>query len=182
MFTFHKSQLRDQPKQFERYIALCGEWDLLTALGQFADLSHFLHVDQLAARAQQRYAPDKWTVASVVQHIIDSERVFSYRALRIARGDTTPLPGFDQDLFAAHDNCAANSWASIAEAFHATRAATQCLYASLPPEALFNTAPCSGIEISAGSLGFVILGHQLHHMRVLRDLYGIGPAAGKADF
>ncbi len=118
-----------------------------------------------------RYAADKWTVAEVLVHIMDAERVFQYRALRFGRKDETPLPGFDQDPWVVHSR--ANSWdtAQILEEYRAVRAATLSLFSQFNEEDLRWKGTASGYPVSLGAVGFIICGHQRHHRNILRSRY-----------
>src|SRR5262249_56679429 len=110
-----------------------------------------------------RYAPDKWSVKEIVGHICDAERIFAYRMLRIGRGDTTPIPGFEQDDYIAPGKFNARTLADLAEEFAAIRAATMTLVQSLPQEAWARRGTASDNPVSARRLAYTISGHQQHH-------------------
>ena len=117
-----------------------------------------------------RYAPGKWTVAQVVQHLCDSEHIFTYRALRIARGDETPMEGFDQDAYAVaagHDLSLQQVIAQLA----ILRQASLDLFASFPSAALQRRGTASGNAVSARALAWITAGHTYHHARVLKERY-----------
>ncbi|HLT47287.1 MAG TPA: DinB family protein [Rubricoccaceae bacterium] len=115
------------------------------------------------------YAPGKWTVRQVVQHTLDAERVFAYRALRFARGDDTPLPGFEENAWAENDP-GQPLHDLLAEA-DAVRAATLALLRAFPEEAWDRRGVASGHPMSVRALAYVIAGHTAHHMAVLRERY-----------
>lgn len=117
------------------------------------------------------YAPGKWSIAELIVHIIDSERVFQYRALRFGRGDTTALPGFDQDIYVPNSYAENRSLASLKEEFNVVRDASVLLFRGFPKEALMNRGIASGSEVSVRALGFMISGHQKHHELVLKNRY-----------
>lgn len=121
--------------------------------------------------AQSAYAPGKWTVKQVLGHITDTERIFTYRALCLARGETNPLPGFDQDEYiqAAHFN--ACSLASLLEEFRAVREATLALYWNLPAEAWHRRGTVNNYSATVRGLAFTSAGHELHHLKILRERY-----------
>ncbi len=121
--------------------------------------------------ALRRYAPGKWTVKETVGHISDTERVLSYRILRIARGDATPLPGFEQDGYVA--NAASNERAleDLLKELRAVRQSTLSLVRSLPMEAWNRGGTASGFPVTARGLLFTLAGHELHHFQILRDKY-----------
>ncbi len=107
----------------------------------------------------------------VVQHIIDTERVFCYRALRFARNDKTSLPGFDQDLFVANVNANARNWIDILEEMRVVRQGTILLFKSFTDEALQKIGEGSGKNMSVRAIGFLCYGHQMHHLKVLKERY-----------
>jgi hypothetical protein len=122
------------------------------------------------ADADYAYAPGKWTVRQVVQHAVDAERVFAYRALRFARGDETPLPGFEENLWAEADP--GQSLEKLVGEMRAVRAATLALLRALPDEAWDRAGVASGNRMSVRGLAYVIAGHTAHHLAVLRERYG----------
>ncbi len=117
------------------------------------------------------YEMGKWTIAEVILHIIDAERVFQYRALRFLRNDKTPLPGFDQDLFVKQSNANTRDKDSLIAEFKAVREASITLFNNLGNEELFRTGIASNIEWTVGTLGFVICGHLKHHQQIITYKY-----------
>ncbi|MBU2905667.1 MULTISPECIES: DinB family protein [Arenibacter] len=117
------------------------------------------------------YEIGKWTIAEVILHIIDAERVFQYRALRFLRNDKTPLPGFDQDLFVKHSNANTRDKDSLIAEFKAVREASITLFLNLKNEDLSRTGTASNIEWTVGTLGFVICGHLKHHQQIILHRY-----------
>ena len=122
-------------------------------------------------RASRAYGSGKWTLKESLLHVIDTERVFTYRLLRIARGDTTPLPGFEQDDWVPHSGANVRSMASLLLEFASVRAATLQLMDSLAPPAWARRGTASGKEVSARALAYVCAGHELHHQRIFRERY-----------
>src|SRR5580692_4019109 len=118
-----------------------------------------------------RYAPGKWTVKEVLGHITDTERIFTYRALRIARGDQTPLPGFEQDDYVRNGGFNERPLASLVEEFAHVRSASLALFRSLGPEAWLRRGTASKNEVSVRALAFITAGHELHHRRILEERY-----------
>ncbi|HEX9345410.1 MAG TPA: DinB family protein [Candidatus Acidoferrum sp.] len=118
-----------------------------------------------------RYAPGKWTVKEVLGHITDTERIFSYRALRIARGDQTPLPGFEQDDYVRSGAFGDRTLAGLAEEFGAVRTASVSLLRSFNEEAWSRRGVASQKEVTVRALGFMIAGHQIHHRIILEERY-----------
>ena len=124
--------------------------------------------------ARHRYAPGKWSVKEMVGHLSDTERVFAYRLLRMARGDATPLPGFEQDDFVAAARFDERGIGELIDEFRSVRAATLALLRGLTPDELARTGTASGFPFTARSIAWIIAGHELHHRGVLRDRYGVG--------
>lgn len=120
-----------------------------------------------------RYAEGKWSVKEVLGHITDNERIMGYRLLRIARGDKTPLPGYDQDTMMEGAPFQACSLAFLLEDYQAVRLATLTLLKSMTEEAWVRQGTASDCVFTARALACVIVGHELHHLQVLRERYGI---------
>ena len=118
-----------------------------------------------------RYAPDKWTIKEVLGHVTDAERIFTYRALRIARGDQTPLPGFEQDDFVKNGGFGTRTLADIVEEFGAVRGASIALFRSLDDAAWSKRGLASQKEVTVRALGFITAGHQIHHRAILEEQY-----------
>jgi hypothetical protein len=118
-----------------------------------------------------RYAPGKWTVKEVLGHITDTERIFSYRALRIGRGDQTPLPGFEQDDYVRNSESGDRTLADLAEEFGAVRTASVSLLRSFNEEVWSRRGMASQKEVTVRALGFMIAGHQIHHRIILEERY-----------
>ena len=132
-------------------------------------------LDDSAARA--RYAAGKWSVKEVLGHVTDAERIFAYRLMRIARGDATPLPGFDENAYVPAGDFDARPLASLVGEFRALRLSTIALMAGLPPDGWARRGQASGASITARALGYIIVGHTAHHTRILRERYRLSPAA-----
>ncbi len=120
-----------------------------------------------------RYAPGKWSVKEMMLHIVDTERIFSFRALCFARGEEAMLPGFEQDDYAAASLADARSGESILEEYTAVRKATICLFGSFSPETALCSGEANNSRISVRALGYAIAGHEQHHLAVLRERYGV---------
>ena len=117
------------------------------------------------------YAPGKWTVKEIIQHMIDTERIFAYRALRIARGDQTPLPGFDQDDYAKSVDVKNRLLDDLVDEMISVRRSTCFLFDSLDDKDLRNKGYASQNEIDVIALGYIICGHFLHHNKIIRERY-----------
>jgi uncharacterized damage-inducible protein DinB len=156
---------------FEKYVALVPEGDIVEILSQQGEetLALLRSIDE--AHAGYRYAPDKWSIKQVVGHINDTERIFAYRALRFARGDSTPLPGYEQDDYARNGDFDARTLADLAAEFASIRAATVALLRSLDADAMHRRGKANDNEVSVRALAHIIAGHELHHVQVLRTRY-----------
>lgn len=124
-----------------------------------------------AEKISYRYAEGKWNIKEMLQHIIDAERIFAYRALRIARHDKTPLPGFDEKDYAAAGNADERSWENLLEEFEAVRKSTDLLLQSFTPDQLKQSGTTNNQPNTAEALSFLIFGHILHHINVLKERY-----------
>jgi len=162
------------------YIAALPPGDILEILERQKDQLH--HLAAVAAdRETFRYAPDKWSVREVVGHLVDAERVFSYRALRFSRGDDTPLPGFDENFYVAHARFDSRTLKSLIEELTLLRSANVLLFRELAPEELARVGVANTHPVSVRALAFILAGHLEHHFKGLRERYGIEvPALGLA--
>jgi uncharacterized damage-inducible protein DinB len=122
-------------------------------------------------KADYAYAPGKWTIKQLFQHLIDTERIFAYRALRISRKDTTPLPGFDENHYAENAPVAERSLAELKEEYLLVRKTTDILLASFQEDQLSFVGNASGHPCTLNALCFIIFGHNLHHINILRERY-----------
>lgn len=126
------------------------------------------------ADALYRYAPGKWSIKEVVGHLTDTERIMGYRALRIARGDTTPLPGFDQNPYIPAGRFDARPLADLVGELRTVRAATLALLRTFDADAWRRRGTASSKPVSVRALAFMIPGHERHHVQILRTRYGVG--------
>lgn len=155
------------------YIQLVPEGNLIELLADQLDAALALLSGLSEEEAAYRYAPGKWSIKEVIGHITDTERIMAYRLLRIARGDKTELPGFDQDIYisgASFDQC---SLAFLLEDFTVVRCATLTLLKGLSEEAWGRQGIASNSPFTARALACVISGHELHHLKVLKERYGL---------
>ncbi len=158
---------------YSGYIAKAPEGDMIAHLTQqMAEAARLLGdlSDEVGLR---RYAPGKWSVKEVLGHLIDTERVMAYRMLRIARGDATPLPGFDQDTFVPAGAFDRRAMEDLIEEYASVREATIRLLGGLDGASLERRGVANGCPVSARAIAFIIAGHELHHLGVLRDRYGL---------
>jgi uncharacterized damage-inducible protein DinB len=157
---------------YHTYIGPVADKDILQVLvSQAASFDPLRSVDD--AQALHRYAADKWSVKEVVGHVTDAERIFAYRMLRIARGDQTPLSGFDQQPYVDIASFDRLPLAQLVDAFRTSRASTLALAAELDEDAWRRMGVASGFPVSARALAYIIAGHAAHHLGILRDKYGM---------
>jgi hypothetical protein len=155
------------------YVAAAEGQDLPGAyLVQLEDLkARLLALDP--DRWGHRYAEGKWSVRELLGHLCDAERVFAYRLLRIGRGDATPLAGFEENDYVAAAGSEACSLPDLVAEFEALRRSTVLLVRHLPPGAWTRRGVASGAEVSAPALAAILYGHAAHHLKVLKDRYGV---------
>lgn len=167
-----KFDIQKLPPFFDRYILLANDEDIVTALEKSAGLFENKTVNlKLATLGDQVYAEGKWTAKDILQHIIDTERIMSYRALRISRNDKTPLPGFDEEFFAQNTTATNRTLANLLAEFSLVRQSSVALFKNMTPEMLQREGISSNQPITALALGFVLVGHPVHHLNVLEDRY-----------
>lgn len=156
---------------YGRYISLVPEDDIRAAVEEQSRETAALLATIDERKADFRYAPDKWSIKQLVGHVADSERIFAYRVLCIARGETKPLPGFDQDEFMRDANFDSRPFASILDEYRTARASSLAMLRGLPDEAWKRMGTASGNPVSARAVAYTLLGHERHHLNVLRERY-----------
>lgn len=167
----NRSAIKTMPRYYDRYINLVDDLTITDALQQFGQQYIAKEAEKLALLGDRVYAADKWTVKDIIQHLIDGERIFAYRALRIARADSTPLPGFDENSYALNTTAAERTLADLLEEFYAVRTTTTMLFKSFSNDMLMNEGTSNGNPVSVIAIGFTIVGHAIHHINVLRERY-----------
>jgi uncharacterized damage-inducible protein DinB len=156
---------------YSTYIDQVPEGYVLEMLGTQIETTLQLLASVSPEMETHRYASDKWSVREVVGHVIDAERVFTHRAFSFARADTAPIPGMDQDEYAAASNAALRPLAELAAELEAVRRSTLALFRGLPDEAWTRSGIASGFSFSVRSLLFIIVGHEIHHRKGLVENY-----------
>lgn len=153
------------------YINSAGSMDIIEGLEkgleEIISLMESLSVDKL----EYRYSEGKWTIKDILLHIIDAERIFGYRALRIGRGDRTPLHGFDENDYAPHAMANNRSLKNLLNEFKSVRNSTLYLFSNFSNEQLLYMGNVSGHDISVRAIGFIINGHQNHHLKIIKERY-----------
>jgi len=158
---------------FARYVGAAPDGDIVETLEREGSAFAGALAALPANAALHAYAPDKWTVADVVLHLADAERVFAYRALRIGRGDSTPLPGFDQEPWAASGHATSRPFAGLIDELVAVRAASLHLFRAFEPEDWGRRGESNGAPVTVRALAWIVAGHEQHHRRILRERYGL---------
>jgi hypothetical protein len=170
-FTIARPQPGEYAPYYDRYISLVQGDDILTTLDQQRRDTMLL----LSCRDEEdgdfRYAPEKWSAKEVLGHVCDTERVFAYRALRIARADATPLEGFEQDDYVRNGPFANRPMSDLVEDFIAVRRATLSLLRDLDEAAWMRRGIANKNEVTVRALAYTIAGHELHHRRILEEKY-----------
>ena len=156
---------------YEGYISLAKTGDPLKAIKKNTKDFKKLLSKIPSKKIDYAYGSDKWTIKETLQHLIDAERVFAYRALRIARKDQTALPSFDQDAWAANAQVDTRNWNDLVKEFQAVRKSTEFLFASFDKGQLLAAGTASGNPINVLGLGFIIAGHAAHHINILEEKY-----------
>lgn len=164
----------DYPPFYETYITLVPETDIVQALSHSLqqmkqDLSYIG-----SDKSDYAYGPGKWTVKQVLQHAIDTERIFTYRALCIARGEQQSLPGFDENQYADHADVSGRHIKDLKEELLTARLSTTQLFQGFPSADLARSGTANQKAISVLAIGYAIVGHWRHHAAVLQTRYGIG--------
>lgn len=156
---------------YQGYVARVPDGDLVAFLDeQMHEIAGVL--DGLSeSQGDHRYAPDKWSIKELVGHVTDAERVFSYRALRFARGDETPLAGFDQEPWVANSEAGGRTLRDMADEFRAVRLATITLARSLTDRQVARKGTASNYPVTVRGVMYIIAGHAAHHLAILRERY-----------
>lgn len=163
--------LQEYANYYGTYISLVEGEDILAALEQQRRDMVLLLSCRTDTDGDRRYAADKWSAKEVLGHICDTERIFAYRALRIARGDKTPVEGFEQDDYVRYGRFADQPLSNLIEDYIAVRRGTVSLFRNLDREAWFRTGVANKNEVSVRAVAFIIAGHELHHQAILRQKY-----------
>ncbi|HEY6806936.1 MAG TPA: DinB family protein [Pyrinomonadaceae bacterium] len=166
-----KSDINQPPCYFDKYLDFVEDVELSEAFVQSKAELETLNFNELEQIGDTVYAPGKWTIKDIFQHLIDGERVLAYRVLRIGRNDQTELPSFDQDLFAANVNTKNRTLRQLVSELGLVREATRLLFESFDDEASLRALTINGNHMSALAYGFAIVGHQRYHLQVIHERY-----------
>ena len=163
----------DAAPAHQAYIALVPEEDVLSAMEQQSSATQKILASLDEAKASYRYAPGKWSIKELVGHLADAERVLSYRALAVARGETQPLPGFDEDVYVR--NAGFDAWriGNLAEQYALVRRATIVFFSHIPEAAWERRGIANDQAVTPRALAYSIVGHERHHLNILRERYAV---------
>ena len=171
MKSITRSQLTTLPEYFGRYIQLCDDVDIITAIHTSIRELYRDTIQKLKELGDRVYAPGKWTVKDILQHIIDTERIFAYRALCIARNEKQTFLSFDENSYAEQSQASKRPLESLVEELILTHHSTKALFESLSPEMLGRKGMGFAGEYSVQDVGFILPGHQRWHLKVLEERY-----------
>ena len=175
MSTIATTSFRPQPGEYapyyDRYISLVQDNDILHAFDEQRRQTVLLLSGRTEADGDLRYSPDKWSLKELLGHLNDTERIMSYRALRFARNDATPIEGYEQDDYVRNARFARCSLADLIEDYIAVRRATLSLFRNLDEAAWTRRGVANKNEISVRALAYTIAGHELHHRRMMQEKY-----------
>lgn len=156
---------------YETYVSLVEETDIVSALQNQLDEIENLFAGMTEEKGAYAYAAGKWSIKELIGHMIDGERIFSYRAMRISRADKTPIEGFEQDGYIENSNFNAAKLSDLLEEFALVRKANLLLFKNLTAEAWTRRGTASGWEFSVRALAYIMVGHVRHHANVLKTRY-----------
>ena len=168
-----RPQPTEYPAWYAGYVASVPDGDIITVLREAGQELATALAGIPEARGEHRYAEGKWTVRTLLGHMIDAERIFSYRALRLARGDATPLPGFEENDYARTAGSDTRSVADLASEMLVVREGTVRLFDSLPDDAWARSGTVNNGQVTVRALAYITAGHAKHHLGVLRDRYEV---------
>jgi hypothetical protein len=163
--------LSEIPEFYHAYVNSVSSDDLIEALHLHETETESFLLNLPVDKWNFSYATGKWNIKELVQHVMDSERVFVYRALRFSRLDPTPLPGFDENLFAENSFAGGRNFIDLMEEFLHVRKSTLAMFRSFTPGQLIANGVANGKAISVQAIGFIIAGHMKHHQRIINERY-----------
>ena len=156
---------------YAAYIAKSGEKELLAAMKESAEQVLAAWKAIPSTCSDLKYRDGSWTIAQLIQHVNDGERIFAYRACALARGERQPLPGFEENEYAAAEISKNSSLADRIEEFRLLRASNILLFKGFTPEVLMNQGIVSNSNMSVRAIGRILIGHAVHHMEVVKERY-----------
>lgn len=166
-----KPHTGEYPAYFEGYINQVEVTDIQEAVKLLSYPLTYFFLNLPDEKGDYAYAEGKWTIKDLVQHIIDTERIMQYRLLRVARNDSTPLPGFDENLYAQAAQANERTFITLKEEFKALRKSTDLLISSLTENQLTNSGIASDKKVTANAIAFILFGHLIHHKKIIEERY-----------
>ena len=167
----HRPESNEYDRYYETYVSLVPEIDIVAAMeNQLSEIAK-LFGEITEEKSLYAYAEGKWTIKELVGHLVDGERIFAYRALRISRADLTPIEGFEQDGYIENSNFNAAKFTDLTEELILSRKANLLLFKNMTDEAWTKTGTASGVPVSVRALAFIMVGHIRHHLNILRERY-----------
>jgi len=156
---------------YKDYIYSLGNVDLFEILNSSSQQLIKIVSNLSEEKLNYRYAKSKWTIKEILQHLIDAERILSYRALRFSRNDTTNIPGYDEDFYVENSNGKERTKEALLSEFSIIRKASITLFLSFSDKMLTKIGTSNNSKMSVRALGFIIAGHQMHHLKVIQEKY-----------
>ncbi len=166
-----RPEMNEFDSYYERYISLIADGDIISTLANQVSETLDLLNEISAEKSDFQYASGKWSVKELVGHVIDTERIFAYRALRIARGDKTPIEGYEQDDYIKYAAFAKCSLGDLAEEFALVRKANVLMFKNLSETAWHRRGVANNKEISVRALAYISAGHEIYHVNILKERY-----------
>lgn len=165
------SDLKELPEYFDRYINKCDDVDIITAMETSMDELNNIPLDKWKSIGNKTYEPGKWNIKDILQHLIDTERIFTYRALAFARGDVQRVPSFPEDEYAISAKAEERTLEELIAELKSTHEAAKTLFRSFSDEVLLRTGEGFKGPYSVASIGFIMPGHQRWHFEVIKEKY-----------
>jgi uncharacterized damage-inducible protein DinB len=166
-----KPNLSRIPQYYHRYVLNVKENDINAAFTNNTSQLFEFFENLPEEKRGFRYAEGKWTITEMVQHLLDAERIFVYRALCFARKEPNSLPGFDENLYAENSKATSRKWNELIEEFRLVRASSEIMFKSFDQEQLDQTGIANGQPVYVEAIAYVIIGHTIHHINVARERY-----------
>ncbi|KOY84854.1 hypothetical protein AD998_00655 [bacterium 336/3] len=171
MSLYQKPLAGEYPPYAETYIQHINNDNILDVLQERIKIVKQIYNQIDEQKANFRYAPEKWSIKEVLLHVVDTERIFAYRAISIARGDTRSLMGFDQDTFVQHSLADKRTLSSIIEEFEAIRISNISLFKNIDASALNLKGNANGYDVTPLAIAFMLAGHEIHHTKIILERY-----------
>lgn len=171
MWFFYHSLMTEFQKYIQRYLDLIPTENWLEEMKKTGEKTVSLYSFLAEEQSNFAYADGKWTLKELLQHLIDAERIFAYRALRFARNDQTELAGWDEEAYAKHYFSSERSLQSLIDEFETVRKSSFLLFENLNEIQLSKTGVANGNEISVETIGKLIVGHNIHHLNIIAESY-----------